>query len=110
MAQQIDKVTDLTQLEGQAPTDRAVAHINRETVRVKVEMPFRLGAFEMMAELIESSAQSTTIATLLLVIAGCFTAGAAAAIGAPALIALIAGLCGPLFIFACVRIIARLTK
>jgi hypothetical protein len=110
MAHQIDKVTDLTQLEGQAPTDRAVVHIHKETVRVKVEMPFRLGAFQMAAKLIEGSAQSTTIATLLLVIAGCFTAGAAAAIGAPTLIALIAGLCGPLFFFACVRVITRLTK
>jgi hypothetical protein len=100
---QITKHSDLTQTEGD-PTERAALYYTLETFELDAKL---LGgnAIKLKGQALPGSPQSTANTTFLLVVGCCLVAGIAAAIGVPAMTALITGLCAPLFTYALVRVI-----
>ncbi len=77
-------------LAQEAPTGRAAVHFQAEEIQAEGSTG-RL-RFKLMAKIFAGSSQSTALATLELAGASCLITGVAAAIGVPALTAMIAGL------------------
>lgn len=104
MSNEIIEASDLT-LE--APTDRAVFYSQLEKVDLEVKTGWLGGGtLKLAAQVHAGSPQSTAMTTFLLVASACITIGVASVIGAPAMAALIVGLCVPVGTYTLVRFIS----